>query len=428
MAACVAGVALIAGCGTEHVPAGGAPTPTHTAPDLTAAVSRTQTQTARIAVSITSGSPGMSMTFTESGLFDFAHSRGMISMQGPVGLTEIFLPPTVYIKGPTDGGASALPKGKTWVAMPDTLVSGSPAAGGLLGPLGGSGSPAGLLASLTAASSNVTRLGPSTVRGVAVTGFALKIDPAKEAARMPAADRAISEAFLKSLGLTEIPVDVWVDGQNLVRREKVTLALPSGSGAPAGTSIVMTTDFYDFGVPVHVSAPPASEVAKEPDLPISSSGSASGSVPIMSASGSAGAVAAPTPPAASGTLTAAQATAAEQAVTAFWTALGANNSAAVARTVLPSQQSCVQSSLGAGEPTIKVSALHITSARPAGNAAATMFFTVKANASLGGMNIPVFPQGSGNAQWLATTEVAGRWYVNITGSTAVVFGGTGACG
>jgi hypothetical protein len=45
-------------------------------------------------------------------------------------------------------------------------------------------------------------------------------------------------------------VDVWVDSRNLVRREKLSLTLPAGSGAPAGASLVMTTDFYDFGVPV----------------------------------------------------------------------------------------------------------------------------------------------------------------------------------
>ena len=46
----------------------------------------------------------------------------------------------------------------------------------------GSADPADLLASLTAAASSVTKLGPSVIRGVPVTGFALKIDPAKAGA------------------------------------------------------------------------------------------------------------------------------------------------------------------------------------------------------------------------------------------------------
>ena len=118
-------------------------------------------------------------------------------------------------------------------------------------------------------------------------------------------------------------------------------------------------------------------------------------------------------------------TAAEQAVTAFWAALGSNNTAAVTATVLPAQRSCVQSFVGSGGPTITVSSLHITSAQPAGNSSATVRITVKAEASFGGKDLPVFPQAPGSVQWLATTEVAGHWYVNIDDSTALVF--AGAC-
>jgi hypothetical protein len=404
---------LAVGCGTQHVGAGKSQTV-----DLAAAVSRTQAQTARIAATISTQSQGMTVSFTETGLFDFARSRGTITMQSPVGMTEIFLPPTLYIKVPADdagAGAGGLPKGKSWVALPDG-TAGDSAASALLGPLDGGGDPADLLASLTAASSSVSKLGPSVIRGVPVSGFALKIDPAKAGATMPGADRAAVAAFLKSLGAAEIPVEVWVDGQNLVRREKLTLPIPDGSGAPAGSSLTVTTEFYDFGVPVRVSAPPASQVAPEGSqfAAAGSSGSGSGSVgPSGTAS----------PPPVSGTLTPDQATSAEQAVAAFWAALGSNKTAAVAATVVPAQRSCVESSLGSGGPTITVSALHITSAQPAGNSGATVRFTVKAEASLDGQDIPVLPQGPGSAQWLATTEVAGRWYVNIDDSTALAFAG-----
>ena len=405
---------LAVGCGTQHVG-----TPTSQAVDLAAAVGHTQDQTARIATTISTQTQGMTVSFTETGLFDFARSRGTITMQGPVVMTEIFLPPTVYIKLPVaaadaGGDASGLPTGKSWFALPDGAASDAAATSGLFGPFDGSGDPADLLASLTAASSSVTKLGASTIRGVPVTGFALKIDPAK--AKIPGADRSAVETFLKSFGAAEIPVDVWVDDQNLVRREHLTLAMPGGSGAPAGTNLTVTTDFYDFGVPVRVSAPPASQVATEGSQFAVGSGGLSGS-----GSGSVGPSA--SPPAVSGTLTPDQATSAEQAVSAFWAALGSNNTAAVAATVLPAQRSCVQSSLGIGGLTITVSDLHVTSAQPAGSSSATVRFTVKAEASLGGKAIPVFPQAPGGAQWLETTDVAGRWYVNIENSTALVFGG-----
>jgi hypothetical protein len=401
--ACAAGTVLAVGCGTEHVPASAGQTP-----DLTAAVSNTQGQTARIAATISTQSQGMALSITETGLFDFAHGRGMITMASPMGVTEIFSPPTTYIKDPgatSDGGA--LPDGKTWMAMPDSATSAS----ALLGTGVGDGDPADLLASLTAMSSAVTSLGPASIRGVPVTGFAFKVDPAKAAGTVPDADRASLEALGKLYGAGPIPVDVWVDGRNLVRREKLTLAVPGGTGAPGGTHLVITTDFYDFGVPVRVSAPPASQVFTEGSLDPGAAG--------------AGAAAATGPPAASGTLTPDQATAAEQAVTAFWAALGSNNATAVAGTVLPAQRSCVQSFVGSGGPTITVSSLRITSVQPAGSSSATVRVTVKAEASFGGKDLPVFSQAPGSVQWLATTEVAGHWYVNIDDSTALVF--AGAC-
>jgi hypothetical protein len=69
-----------------------------------------------------------------------------------------------------------------------------------------------------------------------------------------------------------------------------------------------------------------------------------------------------------------------------------------------------------------VSSLHITSVQPAGNSSATVRFTVKAQESLDGKSIPLLPQAPGSVQWLATTEVAGHWYVNIE-DTGLAFGG-----
>jgi hypothetical protein len=68
--------------------------------------------------------------------------------------------------------------------------------------------------------------------------------------------------------------------------------------------------------------------------------------------------------------------------------------------------------------------LHVKSTQPAGNSSATVRFTVQAKAKLGEVDLPVMPQGPGNdAQWLVTTEVSGRWYVDMVRSTALFFGG-----
>lgn len=392
---------LAAGCGTKVAPAGG----------LAAAVTRTAGQSARVAVTTTMQMPGMSASFTETGAFDFARSRGMVSAQYPVRIREIFIPPKAYIKIP--GGVSGpLPRGKSWIAV-DAGISGGPVSS-LLGPFGGGGAdPADLLASLTAISSGVTQLGSTTIRGVPVSGFRVDIDPAKAAARVPRWERPGFLEFAKTLGSGAIPVDVWVDGQDLVRRVKLSLHLPGGAGAPAGARLVQSTDFYDFGVPVRVSAPPAAQIATMPQF-------IKGEPP-----GSAGPGSLSSPPRVSGTLSPAQAAAAEQVVGAFWSALGRNDPAAVARTVPPAQRSCVRSFLSGGAPKITVTSLRVTSAQPAGNGRATVRFTVKARASLGGQDVPVFPQGPGRAQWLVTTETAGHWYVDLARSSAFVF--SGAC-
>ncbi len=177
-------------------------------------------------------------------------------------------------------------------------------------------------------------------------------------------------------------MDVWVDGQNLLRRVALSVGLPgSGTGTlhmPGNSRLAVTIDFYDYGAPVNVSAPPASQVASMAQM--ITSGSSSGSSFGSGISGPAA-----TPPAVSGSLTPGQAAAAGHAVAAFWAALG-----------------------------------------HADPAAATVRFTVNATASLGGQQVPISPPGSGGAQWLAAVEQAGHWYVDLSTSEDG-FVGAGPC-
>jgi hypothetical protein len=394
----VAGV-LAAGCGTKVPPAA--------SPAVAAA--RTAGQSARVAVTTTMRMGGMSVSYTETGAFDFARSRGLISLSGPAGMTEIFLPPETYIRIP--GGVSG-PRlhGKSWIAV-DAGGSAGPL-GSLLGPFGGGTDPADLLASLTAISSRVTKLGTSTIGGVQVTGYRVDIDPAKAAARVPRWQRAGLRGFAGLVGPGPIPVQVWVDGQDRVRRVRLALHLPAGLAAPASARVVQVTDFYDFGVPVRVSAPPAAQVASMSQF------IKAGSAASVSIGGS------PRPPRESGTLSPAQAAAAERVAGAFWSALGHDDPAAVAQTVPPAQRRCVRTLLTGG-PRITVTAFRVVSAQPAGAGRATVRFTVTARASLDGHIIPVSAQGPGRVQWVLADETAGHWYVDLAHSGAFLF--SGAC-
>jgi hypothetical protein len=414
--------ALAAGCGTVHASGGGA-----TPISLTAAARGTAAGTARIAETTTMRLGGMTVSYTATGEFDFAHARGTLSMSAPIGMTMLFLPPKIYLKLP-GGAGSSLPTGKTWVAL-DTKGIGEAAAVPGLGTFGAT-SPADLLTSLTAISGSVKKLGTGSVRGVAVTEYQVTINPRKaaRAARLPAAQRAGYQQFAASLGRNAMTAEVWVDNANLVGQVTLSMRLPAaiaaGSGSNLGKNSRMTetTDFYDFGIPVHLSAPPASQVAS-----MGSMISSIGSVSSGGSSGGGGSVNVPssTPPAASGTLTPAQATAAEQAVTAFFAALGQHSPAAVAQTVLPAQQSCVTSKLS-GAPKITVKSLRIVSAAPAGTGKATVRLAVSASASLGGQAIPfpLFAPDSGGQQWLETAESGGHWYVDLGASSAFLFSGS----
>jgi hypothetical protein len=117
--------------------------------------------------------------------------------------------------------------------------------------------PTQMLAYLRATSGKVDEVGTEDVRGVETTHYRAKVDLDKVAAQAPPSLRKTFRASIKSLkdslGTNTIPVDVWVDGDNLVRRlsEHLTVA--------GGGKIDFSVDFYDFGTPVSISPPPASE-------------------------------------------------------------------------------------------------------------------------------------------------------------------------
>ena len=122
-------------------------------------------------------------------------------------------------------------------------------------------------------------------------------------------------SFASSLDPAALLVDVWVDGQARVSRIAISLPMPQGSGVPAGFRVSEAVDYYGFGVPVQVFAPPASQVMSGSEL--------SQSMPV-SGSSPGGSFGQASPPPVSGTPPAAQASAAKQAIRAFWTALPSN--------------------------------------------------------------------------------------------------------
>jgi hypothetical protein len=386
---------LAAGCGTGRSPAGA----------LSAAVADTAATTSRVAVWTTLSSPGVATTITAVGEFDYAHRRGVLRLGGlRLGGVEVrYLPPRAYVKVPQVPGVPFL-KGKAWIGI--SLPSRAVVGGVPFLPLGGvSANPVDLLSALTGMGGKVTDMGPATVRGVAVTHYRAVVDLAKAEAHQRPQARAEFHSFVSAVGSATLRVDVWVDRQARVRRIAISLPRPQSSGLPAGFRISETADYYDFGIPVQVFAPPASEVL--------SPGAFSQSI-TNGVSSSGGGFGQPSPPPVSGELSASQASAAEQAVRTFWAALSSNSARAVERSVVPSQRSCIAGFVHA--TTFKVSSLRITAAKPAGTGKATVWFSVKATIQIGGQTFPLSPPGASGTNWLSAAEVSGIWYTDLSNS------------
>jgi hypothetical protein len=98
------------------------------------------------------------------------------------------------------------------------------------------------------ATSNVDEVGKDTVHGVDTTHYSARLQLDKVADRVSTdAAKALKQAT-KTLGTKELPMDVWVDANGLVRRVKM-------DWHPKGGSLVMSLDLFDFGdVNIHVPA------------------------------------------------------------------------------------------------------------------------------------------------------------------------------
>jgi len=152
--------------------------------------------------------------------------------------------------------AEELTDGKRWLKLDFS---------GLAGMLGDdavsseSSNPVDGLEALRSVSSDVTEVGTETLRGVETTHYRATIDLAKALADAPAGARDGARDLLERAGTPTIPVDVWLDAQDRVR--KYTMQVDGAAFGSESSSVAVTYEFYDFGAPVDVSAPPADEVA-----------------------------------------------------------------------------------------------------------------------------------------------------------------------
>ncbi len=165
------------------------------------------------------------------------------------------------------GGVGALLGADTeWVSLPSEAdaMAASPA-----GPVG-----AEELLDVLAGVAEVSEVGSEDVRGVATTHYTATVD-ADALVEMSAADaeaqgadpaevdQAVAALEAAGVELGVIPVDVWVDGDGLVRRVTMAMSvagLGSVGGDGDGATMEVTAEYFDFGAPVDIVVPDPSEV------------------------------------------------------------------------------------------------------------------------------------------------------------------------
>ena len=226
------------------------------------AVDRTYGEgTARVSFSSTTGPPGTPGTpVTGDGVVDLVGGGADTTVQVPLlgGGTRVLLVGGVLYAQVPPTLALLVPGGRPWASVAlDRLTTGAVA--GSLAQFGGT--PTDPLQQIEALRGVVEAraVGPEPVDGTPTTHYAGIVDllatpAAADPARRPAVDRQIAE-----IGTNRVPVDVWVDDRELLRRTVQTVTAPDRPGRPA-TATTVTVTLAEHGLPVAVTAPPADQV------------------------------------------------------------------------------------------------------------------------------------------------------------------------
>jgi hypothetical protein len=144
--------------------------------------------------------------------------------------------------------------GKPWVEENLGHAIGLPGLSSL-GSDPGTSDPGAILKELRAGADSVTDEGQQRVDGVQTTHYWGELSFEPLLGNLPAADRAVVQQLTQGQG---VPIDVWIDAHDLVRRVVMSLTL----NAPDGVSLqeTATTDITDYGPQPRPMAPPPDQV------------------------------------------------------------------------------------------------------------------------------------------------------------------------
>ena len=211
------------------------------------------------------------VTINAKGAFDFESGRGAMTMDmgdlgAQMGMGKIEMRTdgtTIYMKMPAQ-----MKPPTPWVKMDLDTMTGVPGMGQL--QQFNNNDPRATMELLRGVA-DVEEVGSEEIRGTQATHYKATVDLEKAIAEAPEETKKAMRQQFKLLGLTEMPVDVWIDEEGLLRRQEITMDLSNvdTGGAPAGqvpTSMFMRMELFDFGTEVDVEPPPAGQVTDMADL------------------------------------------------------------------------------------------------------------------------------------------------------------------
>jgi hypothetical protein len=276
--AVAAAALLVAGCGSSHASSSAAGSSASSgakiegSPIARAADVSGAEKGEKIAYTLTETLPSIGkITATGTGAFNQSPAEGQMSMKlaipsssslgaasallSNLQLQFVIKSGVFYIKVPTNltSELSTFTGGKPWVEVNFAqLASGNSSLSSISGLLNGTNSPtdpSAIFKEFQAASTNgVTKVGTATINGVATTEYKANLDFSKLSSALPASQRAAMQKILaqasKQLGGASMPVTLYIDSANLVRR--VVYGLNTTAGGQK-LSVAMQMDFLAYG-------------------------------------------------------------------------------------------------------------------------------------------------------------------------------------
>jgi hypothetical protein len=175
-------------------------------------------------------------------------------------LEELVDGTVVYVKLPP-AIAAKLPGGRPWMKVDLAKASGIPGFSSLANnPV--SSDPSQFLSYLQATSGHVSKRGTEVVNGIQTTHYHATINLNRVPDALPSESRKGAKQAVSSIerltGLKQLPVDAWIDSNNLIRRMQISFA---ESLAPSvKLNIGMTMDFVKYGPQPKPMFPSADQV------------------------------------------------------------------------------------------------------------------------------------------------------------------------